>query len=69
MEKKLKTLEEHNLQIMKKFDDKSKLLNGIACPKCGKELYDVNPISILTSYPPKKNVACTSCDYVGYALV
>jgi hypothetical protein len=40
--------------------------NGIACPDCGKELYDTNA-SILTSFPPKRNVHC-DCGYHGYRL-
>lgn len=44
-------------------------LNGIACPKCGSELYDTNPMVVLTSYPPKKNIHCVECDYVGFSLI
>ena len=40
-------------------------LNGIACPRCGSELWDSNPMITLTSNPPKKNVHCT-CGYRGY---
>ena len=40
-------------------------LNGIICPKCGSELYDSNPMMILTSFPPKKNTHCGKCDYKG----
>jgi len=44
-------------------------LNGIACPKCGEELFDSNPMITLTSYPAQKKVHCSKCDYVGYRFV
>lgn len=47
--------------------DKSKL-NGIACPKCGKELVDSCPSITLTSNPPKKHVRCPECKYNGYRI-
>ena len=42
--------------------------NGIACPECGKELYDTNPHEVLASLPPQKNVHC-ECGYSGYRVV
>jgi hypothetical protein len=42
--------------------------NGIACPECGSELIDSNPLLELASYPPQKNVNCSKCDYVGCRL-
>lgn len=42
--------------------------NGIACPECGKELWDSDPMITLTSYPPQKNVHCSGCGYKGYRL-
>jgi len=69
MSKKLKDLNEHNAQRNNfhwQLNSNEPQLNGIACPKCGEELYDSNPMMILTSMPPKKNVHCSKCDYVGY---
>jgi C4-type Zn-finger protein len=43
--------------------------NGIACPKCGNELMDTNPMMTLTSYPAQKNVHCSKCEYKGYRIV
>jgi len=40
--------------------------NGIACPKCGNELMDTNPMMTLTSHPAKKDVHCPKCEYKGY---
>jgi hypothetical protein len=41
-------------------------LNGLSCPNCSKELYDSDS-SILTSYPPQKNIHC-DCGYKGYRV-
>ena len=66
--KKLKTLDEHNgitwstAQIIDK-----PVKNGIACPKCGNELYDSYPMVTLTSYPAQKNIHC-NCGYKGFRL-
>jgi DNA-directed RNA polymerase subunit RPC12/RpoP len=50
------------------MNDNSPRLNGIACPKCGEEMFDSNPMATLTSMPAKKNVHCSKCDYVGYRI-
>ena len=69
MSKKLKNLDEYNAQqnnLHWQLNSNAPQLNGIACPKCGEELYDSNPMITLTSMPPKKSVHCSKCDYVGY---
>jgi len=43
--------------------------NGIACPECGNELMDSNPMMTLTSHPAKKDVHCPKCEYKGYRIV
>jgi DNA-directed RNA polymerase subunit RPC12/RpoP len=43
--------------------------NGIACPECGNELMDTNPMMTLTSHPAKKDVHCPKCEYKGYRIV
>jgi len=52
----LKTLEENNAMAFSRtsvnFNEPQ--LNGIACPKCGSELFDSHPNAILTSNPPQK---------------
>ena len=71
MSKKLKDLNEHNAQASSmqwEMNYTSPRLNGIACPKCGKEMYDSNPMVMLTSMPAQKNVHCSKCDYVGYRI-
>jgi C4-type Zn-finger protein len=71
MKKKLKNLAEHNSQASSSqwaMMDNSPRLNKIACPKCGAELYDSNPMITLTSIPSQKNVHCSKCDYVGYRI-
>jgi len=67
----MKTLDKHNAE-RREFHDQhyglSPHKNGIECPKCQAELWDSNPMMTLTSNPPKKNIHCKSCDYVGYRL-
>lgn len=41
--------------------------NGIACPSCEKELSDADSMT-LTSYPPQRNIICTSCGFSGYRM-
>jgi DNA-directed RNA polymerase subunit RPC12/RpoP len=68
--KKLKNLDDHNVQqsIHWQLNSNQPQLNGIACPNCGEELYDSNPMITLTSYPAKKNIHCIKCDYSGYRI-
>lgn len=73
MSKKLKNLASHNSEassMQYAMSDTSPVLNGIACPKCGEELYDSNPMITLTSNPAQKNVHCSStkCGHVGYRI-
>ncbi len=67
----LKTLEEHNIERERlyRFIYEYPQPNGIACPKCGKELMDSDALS-LTSMPPKRNIHCSSsnCDFTGYRV-
>ena len=37
---------------------------GIACPKCGKELYR-NETTCYPTFPPMYPVFCKACDYTG----
>lgn len=72
MKKKLKSLAKHNensLSNVNLYYGNTPQLNGIACPKCGKELYDTTPMITLTSFPAQKNLHCSKCDYVGYRFV
>lgn len=50
------------------FDSEPRL-NGIRCPECKFELYDSDPSSVLTSYPPKKAIHCDNCGYTGYRKI
>lgn len=69
MEKKLKTLEEHNKERIAVHKQRNSIhFNGIACPKCGEELIDSNPGETLLSSPPKKNINCPNCGYRGTRL-
>jgi len=63
------TLDEHNARrprIMNQSNEPTP--NGIACPDCGKELQDSNPMMVLASNPPQKAINCPSCGYHGFRL-
>ena len=71
----LKSLEQHDSDRLKSFNWNSSLnpnqkpqKNNIACPDCGEELYDSDPMVTLTSFPAKKNIHCEKCKYSGYRI-
>jgi predicted RNA-binding Zn-ribbon protein involved in translation (DUF1610 family) len=68
----MKTLEQHNAERHEAFAELDAMnrphANGIECPKCGTELWDSDPMCVLTSNPPQKNVHCPSCGYRGYRV-
>jgi len=70
--KKLKSLDEFNAERKgwwrKVLELNDPHPNGIACPVCGKEMFDIKPIMMLMSYPPKMKVKCPWCGYIGYRL-
>ena len=67
---KLKSLEQHNAEKIESMPrwGMNKQKNGIACPTCGEELYDSNPMVTLTSFPAQKNIHCEKCNYSGYRI-
>lgn len=65
----LKSLEEHNAERRAAYQAASAPRpNGIACPECGTELLDSNPMVVLTTNPAKIQVRCQFCDYYGERL-
>ena len=62
------SLADHNRQQMKlhRLAPNPKLY--ISCDECGAELYNPKPNAALASYPPMIHVACTLCDFTGYAI-
>ena len=68
---KLLSLDEHDATIQELARDWTQDLpvkNGIACPTCGKELFDTHPASvILGCNVPKKHIHCR-CGYRGSRL-
>jgi DNA-directed RNA polymerase subunit RPC12/RpoP len=68
----LKSLEYYERERREYYDSMRQAMrphpNGIACPKCGRELWDSSPSITLTSDPPQKNIHCPACGYRGYAL-
>lgn len=70
--KNLESLESHNAGVLSRGVqpfDKSILLNGIACPECGCELYDGCSIVPITMSNHRREVFCMSCNYRGSRLV
>ncbi len=67
MKNKLTKLDEFNSIRSIVYDLDKSILSEIECPKCGNELlYSDN--TILTSYPPQRNIHCPKCSYKGYKL-
>ncbi len=66
----MKTLSQHNAEQLKRYEEiyqfQQPHSNGIECPKCGRELWDSDPTSTLTSNPPQMNVHCPACGWRGY---
>ena len=66
MNKQLKSLDEHNQQVMRTWESNhSHTLNGIACPLCGNELMDAKTRGVLLSYPVQYEVHCSVCVWTG----
>lgn len=69
----MKSLNEFNTERRKLHDDLAEVQrphpNGIECPECGAELWDSDPMMILTSNPPQMDIHCEGCQYRGYRLV
>ena len=63
---KLKSLKDHNDSKLFDAYGGNSVKSGIACPKCGSELYYNNPNMVLTSYPPKRSVECKNCKHTDY---
>jgi len=63
---KLKSLKDHNDSKLFDAYGGNSFKSGIACPKCGSELYYNNPNMVLTSNPPKRSVECKNCKHTDY---
>lgn len=62
----LKSLQQHDSERIRALTaDKEPEPNGIACPECGAELVDPDPLSTYTSYPAQMDVACLKCGWTG----
>ena len=62
----LKTLTQHNKERYESFMTEMSpepIPNGIACPACGEELVDSDPMSTLTMSPPMKRIHCPKCNF------
>jgi len=63
---KLKSLKDHNDSKLFDAYGGNSFKSGIACPKCGSELYYNYPDMVLTSNPPKRSVECKNCKHTDY---
>ena len=64
----MKSLTDHNERQMELHRQAPDPKLDISCDKCGGELYNPHPNTSLTVDPPMIHVACTRCDFTGYAL-
>ena len=67
----LKSLQDHNREKTAAYGSVMPIYprpNGIACPKCGKEMVDTDGM-IRTSIPPKTQVACVPCKYYDFRVL
>lgn len=62
----LKSIEEHNKDILDKYNSHYK--TGVACPNCGTELQFITNIEYMSN-PPQKDVQCYNCAYLGRIYV
>jgi uncharacterized protein with PIN domain len=68
MSTKLKTISEHNAEVLRRAKLKSNNQPNVACPYCGKALIFADGM-ILASLPPQRKVLCSSCGAETYILV
>jgi hypothetical protein len=68
MQKQLISLEQWDKNIAALFEEDPTYPrpNGIACPKCGKELNDLDG-EVYLMVPPKRNVGC-ECGFIGHRI-
>jgi hypothetical protein len=71
----MKTLDEHNKEHYYSSDFSIADIRleekraGILCDACKMEMISINPGQILCSYPPMKEVKCSSCHKIGYMII
>ena len=68
----LRKLEDFNAEQEREWNERYQTIephpNGIACPECGKELWDSSPAITLDSSPPEMHINCPACGYKGYRI-
>ncbi len=65
--KTLKSLEEFDAERARAIQPRP-TKNGIACPKCGEELVDQSPGTVLMCHPARVSIVCEACGYYGSRL-
>jgi len=68
MAEKLRSLKSHNDSARRRWKkeqaSQTGFVTGLACPKCGAELTDFEPLTVMGK-PPKVAVVC-QCGYEGW---
>lgn len=67
----LEKLNDHNYRmtiLWNNINNNTSIKNGIECPVCKEELFDSNPMQVLCSIPPQKNIHCEKCKYSGFRI-
>ena len=64
----LKTIAEHNAEVLRRAKLKANNQPNVGCPYCGKALTFADDV-ILASLPPQRKVRCASCGVETYLLV
>lgn len=50
-------------------EQRKNIRSGVACPKCGEELYELQAGMVYMTCPPRKPVKCTRCGFEGTKVV
>lgn len=50
-------------------EQRKNIRSGVACPKCGEELYELQAGMVYATCPPRKPVRCLKCNFEGTMVV
>ena len=67
-EKNLRSLEEYNKEKLINYAKANGLESGFACPQCKEEMFYANPGTVLTTYPPKRQLQCPHCQNIQFVV-
>ena len=64
----IRTLHEHNTEMRQRYGSAPRGA-GVACDKCGCQLYYFSPHVVHATIPPQMQVYCKGCKFMGYIVV